>query len=387
MQILDYKTLLSEGFCLDYVIPEGTISDAIDSIISKLSLYGFIKGNVVLENANEIIGAYSTYEQTPYDALQYIAEISGAKWFTRLVDNYHTAIDFYTPAYLNEAPNIKYTQQYFEDKNIVDISFSFSGADYRNQQIVLSDQIFNSIDTIDRFVATSEQTIFRTSAIVGKLKEVYVNGISQSIGTSGDKEKGKYADFYYTIGTNEVESSTNQPLGAEIRLVYTSLIKGRVSLSNEDEILRITQQLDRLGRISRYENRNDVSTAKELSHIAQNYLKYKGKPQITLKITTQDFDIFELGQQAYFEAPINQLQDTYLVKSKDIQITKTGNDGCIFYIYELVNNFNTESDINYFDNQRRKAKGNIGEDEYITRNADINDQATIYFENINIVEN
>lgn len=387
LQILDYKTLLSEGECLDYVIPEGTIKEAVESVISKLGNYGFVKGQIKLENANEIIGAYSTYEQTPYDALQYLAEISGARWFTRLVNSSTNAIDFYTPAYLDEAPNIKYTQQYFEDKNIVDISFSFSGADYRNQQIVLSDQIFNTIDTTDRFVATSEQTIFRTSGIVGKLKEVYVNGVSQSIGTSGDKEKGKYADFYYTIGTDEVESSTNQPLGAEIRLVYTSLIKGRVSLSNEDEIVRISQQITRLGRISRYENRNDVSTAKELSHIAQNYLKYKGKPQITLKITTQDFDIFELGQQAYFDAPMNQLKDTYLVKSKDIQITKTGNDGIVFYVYELVNNFNTESDINFFDNQRRKTKGNIGEDEYITRNIDINEQATIYFENFNIVPN
>ena len=34
---------------------------------------------------------------------------------------------------------------------------------------------------------------------------IYVNGVSKTIGTSGDKELGIYADFYYKIGTNEID--------------------------------------------------------------------------------------------------------------------------------------------------------------------------------------
>lgn len=384
LQILDYKTLLSEGQTLDYVIPAGTIASAIDSVIAKISDYGFVKGNVVLANANETMGAYSTLDKTPYDVFQYLAEICGARWFTRMIDATHTAIDFYTPEYMTIAPNIEYTKEYWDFHNIVNMQFSFSGSNYRNKQVILSNQVFSSIDTTDTIISTAEQTQFVTSAIVGKLKEAYVNGVSQTIGTSGDKELGIYADFYYKIGTNEIESSIKQPLGAEIKLVYTSLIKGRQVVSNEDEISRISSQISRNGTIARYETRNDTSSSKELARIADTYLKFKGKAEIELTITTQDFDIFELGQQAYFDAPINDLKGNYLVKTKDIQITQTGNNGIVFYTYVLSNSYDTENSINFFDNQRRKQSGNIDEDQFITRNIDIENEVNILFENLSI---
>lgn len=386
LQILDYKTLLSEGQTLDYVIPAGTIEEAIESVINAIASYGFVKGNIILNNIDEQIGAYSTLDKTPYDVFQYLAEISGSKWFTRMVDATHTAIDFYSPELVNIAPNIEYTQEYFDDNNIVSINFSFSGADYRNKQVILSDQVFSSIDTTDTIISSVEQKNFITSAIVGKLKEAYVNGTPQTIGTSKDKELGIYADFYYKIGANEIESSIKQPLGAEIKLVYTSLVKGRQVVSNEDEITRISSQINRNGTIARYETRNDTSSSKELAKIADTYLKFKGKAEINLTITTKDFDIFELGQQVYFNAPIDELQGNYLVKTKDIQITKVGSFGVIFYTYTLSNNFDTENAINFFDNQRRKKSGNIDENEFITRNIDINNTMKIIFENTQIEE-
>ena len=51
----------------------------------------------------------------------------------------------------------------------------------------------------------------------------------------------------------------------------------------------------------------------------------------------------------------------------------------IFYTFELTSSFNSETAINYFDNQRAKANGNIGEGEYISRNIDINSEANIIF--------
>lgn len=386
LQILDYKTLLSEGQTLDYVIPEGTINDAIDSVISKIADYGFVKGNIILANGYETMGAYSTLDKTPYDVFQYLAEISGSRWFTRMIDETHTAIDFYTPELMNIAPNIEYTKEYFDFNNIVNMSFSFSGANYRNKQVILSNQVFSSIDTTDTLIATNEQNIFQLSGIVGKLKEVYVNGVSQTIGTSGDKELGVYADFYYKIGTNEIESSSKQPIGAEIKAIYTSLVKGRQVVSNEDEIDRIHTQINRNGTIARYETRNDTSSSKELSRIADTYLKFKGKAEINLTITTQDFDIFQVGQQAYFDAPIEDLKGNYLVKSKDIQITKTGSSGIIFYTYTLSNSYDTEKAINFFDNQRRKREGNIEENQFITRNIDISNEVNIIFDNLTIEE-
>ena len=386
LQILDYKTLLSEGETLDYVIPEGTIYNAIDSVINKISSYGFIKGNVILENGNEIMGAYSTLDKTAYDVLQYIAEISGGRWFTRMIDDETTAIDFYSPEYLTQATQIDYTQEWFENNSIVDMNFNYSSFDYRNKQVILSDQVFSSLDTTETLFATPNQTTFLTGGLIGKLKQAFVNGVQKTVGTSKDKELGIYADFYYTFGTNEVESSAIQPNGAEIKFIYTSLVKGRQVLSNEDEIDRISAQINRNGTIARYETRQDTSSSTELAKIAATYLKYKGKPDINLTITTKDNDILEIGQQVYFDAPIDDLKNNYLVKSKEIEITKTGNDGVVFYTYVLSSNFDVEEAVNFFDNQRRKRSGNIAEDEFITRNIDIENEANIYFENTTISE-
>ena len=50
-----------------------------------------------------------------------------------------------------------------------------------------------------------------------------------------------------------------------------------------------------------------------------------------------------------------------------------------FYTYELTSSFNSEKAINYFDNQRSKASGNISEGESITRNIDLESNANIIF--------
>lgn len=387
LQILDYKTLLSEGQCLDIVIPEDTIQNQIESVINYISDYGFVIGNIQLTNPNEIAGAYSTLDKTPYDVFQYFAEITGAKWFTRMIDKNTLAIDFYSPELMPYVPDIEYTQEYFEENNIIDMNFSFGTLDYRNKQVILSDQVFSSIDTTDTIIATSEQNQFTLSGIVGNLKQVFVNGVAQSIGTSKDKELGIYADFYYKIGVNTIESSINQPNGAEIRAIFTSLIKGRQVVSNVDEIERITSQIGRNGTIARYETRNDVSSNKALIQIAQSYLKYKGKPEILLTIKTQNKDLFNVGQQVYFnmtQLPI--LAQDYMIKSKEINIIKSGDYQNVFYTYTLCSNYDSENAINFFDNQRRKKSGNIDENEFITRNIDIDNEVNIIFDNLSIQE-
>ena len=45
----------------------------------------------------------------------------------------------------------------------------------------------------------------------------------------------------------------------------------------------------------------------------------------------------------------------------------------------MSSSFNSETEINYFDNQRAKTSGNIGAGEYIARNIDIENTANIIF--------
>jgi hypothetical protein len=52
----------------------------------------------------------------------------------------------------------------------------------------------------------------------------------------------------------------------------------------------------------------------------------------------------------------------------------------------MTSSFNDERSINYFDNQRAKNYGNIGEGQFIKRNIDIPNQVVIVFDNLQVEE-
>lgn len=381
-QILDYKLLLSEGKTLDFVISNKTVSQAIQQVVDEIAEYGFVLGNVNILN-DDIIGAYSTLNKTAYDVFQYISEISQTRWFTRRIDEDTIAIDFYSPELMPQAANIEYTQEYFENNNIKDIKYSLNTGDYRNRQIILSDSVYGNVDTNENLVANGYQTSFETSQLVGTLNSVSIGGVQKTIGTNTEKQLGIYADFYYTPNSTTIEASDNYTAGTVINVVYTPLVKGRQIVSNNNEISRIGQQTGRNGAISRYETRNDVLSSDELNKVAQTYIKYKGRSEIKLTIKTLNVDLFDIGQQTYFDIPqLQLLQRNYMVKTKETTITQTGNEAVIFYTYTLSSSFDAETAVNYFDNQRRKANGNISGDEFIVRNVDVENEANIVFDNL-----
>ena len=73
-----------------------------------------------------------------------------------------------------------------------------------------------------------------------------------------------------------------------------------------------------------------------------------------------------------------------MVKKKESNYIKTVDT--IFYTFVLTSSFNSESAINYFDNQRAKNNGNIKEGEFISKNIDIENQINIIYKNVTITE-
>ena len=61
LQILDFKTFLSEGETLDFVIANKTIRESIEMIVNAISDYGFVVGNINIYDADSVNGAYSTF--------------------------------------------------------------------------------------------------------------------------------------------------------------------------------------------------------------------------------------------------------------------------------------------------------------------------------------
>ena len=99
-------------------------------------------------------------------------------------------------------------------------------------------------------------------------------------------------------------------------------------------------------------------------------------PEITLNVVTTN-NMWNIGETVDFNAPLNELSTSYMVKKKSIRYIATIDT--IFYTFELSSSFNSEQAINYFDNQRAKTFGNIGAGEYIARNIDIENSANIIF--------
>jgi hypothetical protein len=389
LQILDFKTLLSEGDLLDFVISNKTVLEAIQMVVNAISSYGFVLGNVNILNPDEVIGAYSTQNKTAYDVFQYLAEITQSRWTTRMIDENTVAIDFYDPLLMPRANDIEYTKEYFEENNINDISFSYGTRDYRNKQVILSDEVFGGVDYTETLLADGYNKTFFTSSNIGIIKKIIVNGEEKSFATNEQKDLGIEADFYYTPNNNSFESNSEDDAysyGINIIITYTPIIKGRQVVNNINEIERINSQINRNGIISRYETRNDILNLQELEKIGQTYLKYKGSAEIILTISTTNNDLFNIGEITYFNAPIDDLKQDYMVKKKNTQIIANASVNNIWCTYELTSSYNSENAINYFDNQRNKTTGNIAEGETIVRNYDINNEADLIFENLNIEE-
>lgn len=384
IEVLDFKTFLSEGETLDFVIANKTIKQALEQVTSTIEKYGFTLGDVNILDPNEVIGAYSTKEKTAYDVYQYIADITNSRWTTKMVDENTVEVSFYDPTLMNEGLEIEYTQEFFENNNIIDINFSYGTYDYRNKQVMLSNEIYSSIAQNEVIVANGYQTQFNTEQKIGQINTISINGVQKTFTTKDNKDLGYTADFYYSPGENYFESNDLQSAGTIINISYQSVVEGRQVIINPNEINRINASTGRYGVVARYENRNDATTSGELQKIGESYIKFKGVPEILLNVSSTN-DLWEVGETVNFtDAPLDELETDYMVKKKKINYIAT--QSIVFYSYELTSSYNSETQINYFDNQRNKANGNIGVGEYISRNYDIENTAKIIFYNTSVEE-
>ena len=384
LQILDYKTFLSEGETLDFVIANKTILEAIDMVINTIEPYGFSLGNVDILGGNDIIGAYSTKDKTAYDVFNYIADITQSRWTTRTYGEGYVYVDFYDPTLMPQGTRLRYQPNWFKSHNIIDMSFNYGTWDYRNKQVMTSSEVIGNIGQEETIIYDGYSNQILTELPIGNITSIKVNGVEKTYATSVEKSAGITADFYYTPGNNYFEKGMSLSIGNTIIINYYPIVEGRQIINNTSEISRVASATGVKGVIARYENRNDATTSGELQKIGQSYIKYKGVPEIKLTVKTTD-NIWNIGERVpTLNMPITELATTYMVKKKEINYVVS--TGMIFYKFELVSSFNSESSINYFDNQRAKANGNIAEGEYISRNVDIESTANIIFYDTNATE-
>lgn len=378
LQILSYKTFLSEGETLDFVIANKTVEEAIEMIIDRIGGYGFKKGILNIDGKDDLIGAYSTKDKTAYDVFNYLADITQSRWtvFEDFSDGY-LYINFDDPDKMTSGEKIKYTNNWFKTHEIIDMTYNYGTWNYRNKQVMTSQEVLGDITQIQTVLYDGYSSQIPTELPIGQINSIKVNGLEKEVITENDKDLGLSADFYYTPGNNFIEKNTSIAVGSSIVIEYIPIVEGRQIITNTDEISRIATTTGTPGIVSRYENRNDATTSQELQKIGQSYIKYKGVPEIKLTIKSNEY-IWEVGQKVETEnMPIVDLQTTYMVRG--VKINYIANIDEIFYTFDLVSSFNSETEINYFDNQRAKTNGNIGKGETISRNIDLEEVKNIIF--------
>ena len=379
LQLLDYKTFLSEGDTLNYVLEKQTVSDSIKQITENLD--GFMVGEIKINDSE--VSPYNCNEKTPYDVFEFLAEITGAIWYTKAVNENLVLINFYSTDQLSTANDIEYDTQYFKDNKIEDIKYSYSAKDYRNKQIILNDTATGISQTeFLTYEGKDLQTIYPISSIIS----IKSGTKTYSFTTQTAKNNGQMANFYYRYNSNQIEVETGIGTGKTLEVTYYPVVISRQIAYNQDEINRINETTGRNGIIARYEKRTDTNNEVALSQIAQSYLDYKGVPEVILTVKTYESDLLELGQRVFFNGPLEDLKTNYLVTEKEINMVTSGNQQLLFFTYKLSSSFNDENAINFFDNQRRKLESNIDEGEFIQRYIDIPNETNIIFYDLSITE-
>lgn len=384
LQVVDFRTFLSEGDVFNFVIEETTAIDFLNKVIGEYSGYNFIVGNTdKYYGKNTIINNYNCDQKTLYDVLEYVCQVTQAVWNVRYVDETTFAIDFYTMSSLPSGMALYDTAEFCNNNSIIDISYSFNTSNYRNKQIMTAPEITSETENIQEFFADSDNGEYTLDNNIASVTEARLDETYLNVGTKEDKDNGMTIDLLYTPGTNIVKLDY-QPLPTQILTIkYMPLLRGRIAIFNTNEINRISEQLNNVGVISRYEERKDAATETELGKIGTAYIEYKGMPEITLKVKSINKDLWNIGNSVYFYSTnIPELKFDYVVKKKEInQIQNNADNSChIIYTYELGTNFRFERDVNYFDNQRAKNIGNIKKGEFINKYIEQVDPVNIIFD-------
>lgn len=228
LQVLDFKTFLSEGELFNFVLTDMTIQEAIEYVIGQYSQYNFSVGNLNLGNKlTETIGTYNCNQKTLYDVLEYFAQITSSVWTTRYVSDTDIAIDFYSLESLPQGKDLVYDKDFCDLNSIINISYSFNSNNYRNKQIMTSDVIIANTLTTEEYITIGQE--YTTDEKISSIVSATLDGNDLSVATTQDKQNGETADLYYKVGENTFELDEDIFPGQELIIQYYPQIPRKAS--------------------------------------------------------------------------------------------------------------------------------------------------------------
>ena len=129
LQVLDFKTFLSEGDLFNFVIDSMTIQNAIKYVIDQYSGYNFIVGNLNLgKKLYDKINNYNCDQKTLFDVLDYFAQITNSLWTTRYISYTEIAIDFFDINSLPNGMDLVYDTTFCNENSIKSITYNLNSS-------------------------------------------------------------------------------------------------------------------------------------------------------------------------------------------------------------------------------------------------------------------
>ncbi|TDV23509.1 hypothetical protein BCF59_0498 [Mycoplasmopsis mustelae] len=366
LEIVDPRLWLSKRSPADISFENDSPFRALHKYIRALDEAKIKVGSVSFSNLDPIT-AYDTTSKSPYSVLKDViaSRTRSFLYFSQdngnLLINYKSDADFQKGASVVEITpetwkNLKITDlqmdenidNYFntyrlESENVVSTQY--------NQEYFLLSNSISSVWLVENFSKLPENSTELLNyyySIDEPLNKKQLNIISKQEKTSGNDYH-----LYYQDGRNELVINPKwerENLGLVVS--YVPVGKYSVTLSNQSEVNRIHNLNNFNGDVYKYERSNDLSSFDDLYTHADNSLKLNSFIRYDMSIQTNQ-PFLELGDIVSLNLPnAPKFNGRYICIGFDGSIK--GKSGFIEITYQLRNGLNSDTLLNFYDNQDYK---------------------------------
>lgn len=374
VEIADFRKWLSIQKPIPLLFFNEFPENLVNTLIEKLNEPKIVVGTLDF-STNELIGAYSTVDKSPYQVLKEVVakqtnsilyfQINTQQQITINYKSNDTLANDIEPLII-DLNNLDLLKEY----KILDIEFESNADKYSNIVKVESSNVIANIVTEEKITILDKDS-FTLNNVVGKVSNNIANTYLYKLATPTVKQsaiilneefykEGQYYDVLYKTGNNIIKINKKY-LDQDWVLNFGYFIKRKTSveLSNTQEIARIASFSMTKGEVYRYERLNDLTNFNDLLKATESNLEIYKNTERIIYITSEIplYDILDVVEVVSQEN--DKVSGLYLVHEINVDINgssikdASNNNNFILPVFSTVLKAtkNTDNIVNEFDNQ------------------------------------
>lgn len=373
IEIADFRKWLSIQKPIPLLFFNEFPENFVNVLIEKLNESKIIAG-ILDFSTNELIGAYSTVDKSPYQVLkEVIAKQTNSLLYFQINDKQQITINYKSNDTLaNDIEPLKIdlnNLDLLKEYKILNIEFESNADKYSNIVKVESSNIITNLVTEENFTIFDKDS-FTLNNNIGKVSNNIANTYIYKLSTPTIKQnvisideafykEGQYYDVLYKIGNNIIKVNKKY-LNKDyiLNFGYFTKRKTSVELSNTEEIARVASFSTTKGEVYRYERLNDLTNFNDLLKATKSNLEIYKNIEKTIYITSE-IPLYEiLDVVEVISGEDDKVSGLYLVHEIAAEINASSikdtiNNNFILPVFTTILKAtkNTDNIVNEFDNQ------------------------------------